>query len=330
MDTLIETKELKTYFPVQTENGHQIVKAVDGVSLTVCSGETVGLVGESGCGKSTLGRTILGLAKRTSGQIWFQGQRIDTLSDSAMKPFRKEMQIIFQDPFAALNPRKSIFDLVKAPLDAFHEGSASERKERVRKMLDFVGIGDYQYDKYPHELSGGQRQRVVIARAMILKPKFVVCDEAVSALDVSIRAQVLNLMKDLQKETGVAYLFISHDMSVVHYLCDRIAVMYLGRIVEEGTKKDIFDYPCHPYTRALLSAIPRPEVGAHRQRILLKGDVPSPLAVPKGCRFHTRCPFATAACATMETPLCDIGSGHCAACPVMEQPFKERSQTACI
>lgn len=328
MDALIETKELKTYFPVHTEEGRQMVKAVDSVSLTIRPGETVGLVGESGCGKSTMGRTILGLAKRTSGQVWFQGQRIDDLSGSAMKPFRKDMQIIFQDPFAALNPRKSIFDLVKAPLDAFHEGNTSERKERVRKMLDFVGIGDYQYDKYPHELSGGQRQRVVIARAMILKPKFVVCDEAVSALDVSIRAQVLNLMKDLQKETGAAYLFISHDMSVVRYLCDRVAVMYLGRIVEEGTKDDVFSHPCHPYTKALLSAIPRPETGVRRHRILLKGDVPSPLSIPKGCRFHTRCPFAQAACAAIDTPLCSAGGSHRAACPTMAQVHKERSQTA--
>lgn len=313
---LLNVQGLEKYFTVGSGSKRQTLKAVDSVNLVVFPGETVGLVGESGCGKSTLGRTILGLEKATEGFILFEGKNLVKLSPKEMRPLREKMQIIFQDPYAALNPREQIFDLVKAPLDAFSKATEAEKRKQVADMLKFVGIGEYHFEKYPYELSGGQRQRVVIARAMILHPSFVVCDEAVSALDVSIKAQILNLMKDLQEKTGVAYLFISHDMSVVRYLCDKIAVMYLGRIVEFGTKKEIFEHPFHPYTKALLSAVPVPDPDYKVNRIILKGDVPSPLRMPTGCRFHTRCPMARPECAqNNDLFMHEVTPGHFVACP---------------
>ena len=315
-EPLLRIKDLKKYFSVKASKSRKkmTLKAVDGVSMEIYPGETVGLVGESGCGKSTLGRAILSLNPATSGSIEFEGKELSGKNRKELRPYRKHMQIIFQDPYASLNPRKTIFEAVKAPLDSFHMGTEEEIKKRTEDVLRFVGMGEYQFYKLPHELSGGQRQRVVIARAMVLNPKFIVCDEPVSALDVSVRSQVLNLMKAAQRETGVSYLFISHDMSVVRYLCDKIAVMYLGEIVEFGSKKQIFDTPRHPYTKALLSAIPVPDVEQKKQRIVLIGDVPSPLYPPSGCRFHNRCPYAKEACSSLDHKLEDMGEGHFVAC----------------
>ena len=323
-EPVLRLEHVKKYFPVR-QNGKKLqLKAVDDVSLDIYPGETVGLVGESGCGKSTLGRVALCLHEATAGRILFEGTDLAGLSDSKLRPYRRNMQIIFQDPYAALNPRRTIFEAVKAPLDAFHLGSEAERRKRVTEMLHFVEMGDYQFEKLPHELSGGQRQRVVIARAMILNPRFIVCDEPVSALDVSVRSSVLNLMKDAQEKTGAAYLFISHDMSVVRYLCDKVAVMYLGQLVEYGSKEAVFEHPYHPYTQALLSAIPIPDVDHKRNRIVLTGDVPSPLNPPDGCRFHNRCPYATEACASGTFAMQDMGDGHLVMCPFAGEINKRR------
>lgn len=287
---------------------------MDGVDFSVYPGEALGLVGESGCGKSTLGRCLLGLYSLTGGRVEFEGQPIDGLNFKQMRPFRQRMQMIFQDPYSSLNPRMTIFQSVKAPLDVFRSGTQKEREEAAEAILSYVGLSPEQMHKYPHELSGGQRQRAVIARALILRPSFVVCDEPVSALDASVRSQVLNLMVRLQKEFGPAYLFISHDLSVVRYVCDRVAVMYLGKIVETGSRADVFEHPAHPYTKALLSAVPVPNVGAKKSRIVLEGDLPSPLNPPAGCRFHTRCPVAKQKCAELVPELRDLGAGHFAAC----------------
>lgn len=314
---LLDTADLKKYYVVKNSifrNKRKVLKAVDGIDLRVYEGETVGLVGESGCGKSTLGRTILKLHSVTDGVIWYKGNHIENFGFEDMRQMRQKMQMIFQDPFASLNPRMTIFQSVKASLDAFNIGTQAERKERVEELLDYVGLGKNQINKYPHEMSGGQRQRVVIARAMVVNPEFVVCDEPVSALDVSVRSQVLNLMKDMQQKNNLAYLFISHDLSVVRYLCDKIAVMYLGKIVELGSKEEIFEHPAHPYTKALLSAIPVPDINVKTKRIILKGDVPSPLNPPTGCRFHTRCPYATAECSQFEPKLTRLAKCHTVAC----------------
>lgn len=316
-ELLLDVVDLKKYYPVNKtiiKEKRKYLKAVDGINLRIYKGETVGLVGESGCGKSTLGRTILKLHQLTDGAIWYKGNQIESYGFEDMRELRKDMQMIFQDPFASLNPRMTIFDAVKAPLDVFKIGTNEERTDRAKKLLNYVGLGENHIYKYPHEMSGGQRQRVVIARAVISNPEFIVCDEPVSALDVSVRSQVLNLMKDMQENMQLSYLFISHDLSVVRYLCDRIAVMYLGRIVEIASKKELFENPIHPYTKALISAIPIPDVKVKTKRIILKGDVPSPIDPPTGCRFHTRCPYATKECAEVMPELKDINSQHQVAC----------------
>lgn len=314
---LIEMRGLQKHFLVKKsfDKSKQVfLKAVDGVDLTIHHGETVGLVGESGCGKSTLGRTVLKLHSITGGQVLYEGEDITGLSDKAMHPYRKKMQIVFQDPFASLNPRKTIYETVKAPLEIFKEGDEASQRAKVSEILEVVGLGTKYLNKYPHEMSGGQRQRVAIARALINDPNFVVCDEPVSALDVSVRSQVLNLMKDLQEERKLAYLFISHDLSVVRYLCDKVAVMYLGKMMEVADKEELFEHSLHPYTRALLSSIPIPDVDAKRSKIILEGDVPSPLNPPQGCYFCTRCPYANERCHKETPKLETAGENHQVAC----------------
>ena len=282
--------------------------------MTIHKGETLGLVGESGCGKSTLGRTILNLIPKTSGQILYEGQDIGDYSKKQMWEMRRKMQIIFQDPYSSLNPRMTVYDLVSAPLEVYGIGSHEERREMVISILQDVGLDKQYLNRFPHEFSGGQRQRIGIARALILNPEFVVCDEAVSALDVSVRAQVLNLMKKMQAKRNLTYLFISHDLSVVRHVSDRVAVMYLGSVVEVAEKKELYGHPIHPYTKALLSAIPIPDANRKRHRIILEGDVPSAYNPPSGCKFHTRCPYATERCSQEIPKLRDVGSGHLVAC----------------
>ncbi|MGN0159134.1 MAG: ABC transporter ATP-binding protein [Brotaphodocola sp.] len=314
---LLDVQGLKKYYTIGSgfrENSRKLLKAVDDVSFQIRAGETCGLVGESGCGKSTLGRTILKLHSITEGSIVFDGEHIANYNLKKMRPLRKDMQMIFQDPYASLSPRMTILDSVKAPLDIQGGMNEAEKLNRVRDILSYVGVTEQHINKYPHELSGGQRQRVVIARAMITNPKFVVCDEPVSALDVSVRAQVLNLMRKLQQETGVSYLFISHDLSVVRYLCETVMVMYLGKIVEKAEKKSLYENPMHPYTRALMSAIPIPDIHVSHERTILQGDIPNPVNPPTGCHFHTRCPYATEQCG-MECPeLREMETGHFVAC----------------
>ena len=287
---LLEIRNVKKYYPVKkVRNGEDIsVKAVDQIDLTVNQGEIVGLVGESGCGKSTLGKTILKLHDITGGQILFHGEDITNYTEKQMRPLREKMQIIFQDPYASLNPKKKVVQSVMTPLDVSGKYTKEEKLKKVIDILNEVGLSEKFLEKYPHEMSGGQRQRVVIARALINDPELVICDEPVSALDVSVRSQVLNLLKDLQKERNLTYIFISHDLSVVEYLCDRVAVMYLGRIMELADKKQLYGNPLHPYTRALLSAIPVPDIHAKKDEIILQGEVPSPLNPPKGCLISTR------------------------------------------
>ena len=295
---LLEIRNVKKYYPVKkVRNGEDIsVKAVDQIDLTVNQGEIVGLVGESGCGKSTLGKTILKLHDITGGQILFHGEDITNYTEKQMRPLREKIQIIFQDPYASLNPKKKVVQSVMTPLDVSGKYTKEEKLKKVIDILNEVGLSEKFLEKYPHEMSGGQRQRVVIARALINDPELVICDEPVSALDVSVRSQVLNLLKDLQKERTLTYIFISHDLSVVEYLCDRVAVMYLGRIMELADKKQLYGNPLHPYTRALLSAIPVPDIHAKKDEIILQGEVPSPLNPPKGCLFSTRCAYATERC----------------------------------
>lgn len=295
---LLEIRNVKKYYPVKkVRNGEDIsVKAVDQIDLTVNQGEIVGLVGESGCGKSTLGKTILKLHDITGGQILFHGEDITNYTEKQMRPLREKIQIIFQDPYASLNPKKKVVQSVMTPLDVSGKYTKEEKLKKVIDILNEVGLSEKFLEKYPHEMSGGQRQRVVIARALINDLELVICDEPVSALDVSVRSQVLNLLKDLQKERNLTYIFISHDLSVVEYLCDRVAVMYLGRIMELADKKQLYGNPLHPYTRALLSAIPVPDIHAKKDEIILQGEVPSPLNPPKGCLFSTRCAYATERC----------------------------------
>lgn len=295
---LLEIENIQKYYTAKKGRAGRdvVVKAVDRVNLTVNAGEILGLVGESGCGKSTLGKTILKLHDITGGQILFHGEDITALTENQMRPFREKIQIIFQDPYASLNPKKKVIQSVMTPLNVTKKYTKEEKIQKVRNILTEVGLSEKYLEKYPHEMSGGQRQRVVIARALINNPELVICDEPVSALDVSVRSQVLNLLKDLQKERKLTYLFISHDLSVVEYLCDKVAVMYLGQIMEIAPKKDLFEDPLHPYTKALLSAIPVPDIHVKKEEIILEGEVPSPLNPPKGCLFHTRCPSALKRC----------------------------------
>jgi oligopeptide/dipeptide ABC transporter ATP-binding protein len=327
---LLEVKNLKQYFPIKggifgrTVNH---VKAVDDVSFEVYEGETVSIVGESGCGKSTTGRAILRLEEPTSGEINFQGEDLLALNKSQMRKKRKDLQIIFQDPYASLNPRQTVSQILEEALEIQKVVPAKQRRQKIVDLLETVGIGAHQIDRHPHEFSGGQRQRVGIARALSVDPKLVICDEAVSALDVSIQAQVLNLLKDLQRKFSLTYLFISHDLGVVRHISDRIIVMYLGKIVEISDKQSLFENPQHPYTKALLSAIPSTNIFEKKERIILKGDVPSPINPPAGCRFHTRCPYAFDRCATEEPKLHSVpGKNHQAACHLIEDGPVDFSQ----
>ena len=315
--TVLEVRDLKKHFPVRRGFfGRQIgtVRAVDGITFALRSGETLGLVGELGCGKSTTGKMISKLIEPTAGQIYLNGERIEGLSRRAMRRRRRRLQVVFQDPYSSLNPRMRAKDIVAEPLRNFERLARTEVDRRVAELFEQVGLRPDQMVRFPHEFSGGQRQRLVIARALALKPEVIVCDEPVSALDVSVQAQVINLLADLQRDFGVAYVFIAHDLAVVEHISHRVAVMYLGRIVELGDKRSVFANPQHPYTEALLSAVPVPEPAAISQRIVLQGDVPSPINPPAGCHFHTRCPYAMARC-RQEAPLMrQLQPGHFAAC----------------
>jgi oligopeptide transport system ATP-binding protein len=320
-DHLIEIKDLKVHFPIKggvflREVGK--VHAVDGVSLSIKSGETLGLVGESGCGKSTLGKALLQLIKSTAGSVKYKEEELTTAGKSVMRQHRKNLQVIFQDPSESLNSRHTVEQILAEPFEIHKIGSKRERKEQILSLLKKVGLPADSMSKYPHEFSGGQKQRIGIARAIALKPELIVCDEAVSALDVSVQSQVLNLLLDLQKEMGLSYLFIAHDLAVVRHISDKVAVMYLGKIVEFTDADSIYKRPLHPYTKALISAIPEPDPTLKKDRIILKGDVPSPIDPPSGCRFHTRCPFATDKCKAEEPELINHktadGEEHLAAC----------------
>ncbi len=323
-DTILSVRDLQMHFPItqgiifQKKVG--AVRAVDGISFDVKKGETLGLVGESGCGKSTTGRTILHLSRATGGKIYFQGKDITDISGQQLKTIRRNMTMIFQDPYASLNPRMTVANIINEPLTIHGLGTPKDRQERVSELLEVVGLSRYYGNRYPHEFSGGQRQRVGIARALAASPSFIVADEPVSALDVSIQAQVVNLMEELQNRLGLTYLFVAHDLSVVRHISDRVAVMYLGKIVELADRDEIYIRPAHPYTRALLSAVPIPDprLEKRRKRILLTGDVPSPVNPPSGCRFHTRCPLAQPICTEEEPAFRSIGEGHFSACHFAE------------
>ncbi|WP_442603039.1 ABC transporter ATP-binding protein [Paenibacillus sp. KN14-4R] len=311
---LLEVKDLKKHFMIGSSGKKGTVKAVDGVEFNVYEGETLGIVGESGCGKSTVGRLILRLLDPTSGQILFDGKDLSKLNQRQLRPLRKDMQCVFQDPFASLNPRIAIGKAIAEPMVIQGGLSQQEAMKRAEELLGLVGLRPHTSVLYPHEFSGGQRQRIAIARAIALNPKLIIADEAVSALDVSVQAQIVNLLGDLQQQTKVSYLFISHNLSIVRHISDRVAVMYLGRIVETGTRDQLFDNPKHPYTQALLSAVPEPEIDAKRERIVLSGEVPNAANPPSGCPFHPRCPHAVERCRIERPAFTEVEQGHYASC----------------
>lgn len=319
-EAMLEVQKLTKHFSSSAglfQSNASIVKAVDDVSFKINKGETLGLVGESGCGKTTTGRTIIRLYEPTSGNILFKGQDI---TKANMKPIRKRMQMIFQDPYASLNPRMTVSDIVGEPLDIHGLAKGDERKDRIFKLLEMVGLSSEQANRYPHEFSGGQRQRIGIARALAVQPELIICDEPISALDVSIQAQIVNMLEDLQKELGLTYLFIAHDLSMVKHISNNVGVMYLGKLIELADRDELYERPQHPYTKALLSAVPiaDPKVSRAKQRIILEGDVPSPINPPSGCRFRTRCAYATPKCAEIEPELKEIAPGHMCACHIIE------------
>ena len=338
-EVLLSVSNLKMHFPItrgiilQRQVGS--IKAVDGITFDLMRGETLGLVGESGCGKSTTGRAILQLYEPTAGEVVFEGQDLTEINSGELRRLRRRMQMIFQDPYASLNPRMTVGSIVGEPLEV-HKigGSRREQQQRVQELLEIVGLNPYFINRYPHEFSGGQRQRIGVARALAVNPSFIVCDEPISALDVSIQAQVINLLEDLQSEMGLTYLFIAHDLSVVRHISDRIAVMYLGKIVELADREVLYENPLHPYTQALLSAvpIPDPQVEKKRQRIILEGDVPSPAEPPTGCNFNTRCPQVMDICRQYEPSFADVGDGHRVACFLYDQveALNEQGQTVAV
>ena len=320
-EPLLVVKDLKKYFPIKGgifSKTMGYVHAVDGVNFYLHEGESLGLVGESGCGKSTTARAVLRLIEPTDGEVLFEGTDICQMDQKEMRAIRRNMQIVFQDPYASLDPRRTVEQIIGEPLHVFHIGSKKERKERIAYLLEKVGLSPEHARRYPHEFSGGQRQRIGIARALALNPKLIIGDEPVSALDVSIQAQVINLLEDLQKEFKLSYIIIAHDLAVVEHICDRIAVMYLGRIVELARDKDLYTSPSHPYTIALLSAVPIPGPDISKRRIILEGDVPSPVHPPQGCHFHTRCPQKKEGCETNIPKMVEMGGGHFVACHLFE------------
>ncbi|HVC08357.1 MAG TPA: dipeptide ABC transporter ATP-binding protein [Elusimicrobiota bacterium] len=329
---ILDIRGLKRHFSVSRGmfSSKAVLKAVDGVSFSVMPQESFAVVGESGCGKTTLAKLLLALDRPTAGEVVFEGQNIFSLGRGALRRLRRDMQIIFQDPYSSLNPRMTVEDILMEPFAIHGIGSAAERRERIKRLMNACGLSQSKIAAYPHEFSGGQRQRIGIARALALNPKLVIADEPVSALDVSIQAQILNLLKDLQEEMRLTYVFISHDFSTVRHLCQRIAVMYLGRVVEMGRTEDLLGNPQHPYTEALLSAIPVPDpnIEKKRTRVILTGDVPSPLTPPAGCHFHPRCRYAVGSCKSGAPALAEVGPGHWAACPVL--PFAKKPSGAAL
>ncbi|PPA70638.1 ABC transporter ATP-binding protein [Jeotgalibacillus proteolyticus] len=326
---LLQVENLKKHFPVRGGVlGKQVgnVKAVDGVSFTVNKGETLGIVGESGCGKSTTGRMLLRLIESTEGKVVFDGKEVTALSQNELRKLRRDMQMVFQDPFASLNPRHTVGKILEEPLKVHGIGSSAERKKRVKELLETVGLSSYHAKRYPHQFSGGQRQRIGIARALMTRPKLIIADEPVSALDVSIQSQVLNLMQDLQKEFGLTYIVIAHDLGVVRHISDRVGVMYLGKMVELTTSEKLYDKPLHPYTQALLSAVPVPDPLFKKDSIVLQGDIPSPSNPPPGCTFHTRCPFKMDVCEKKVPQMLEHEEGHYAACHLYTEEKQGASQ----